>query len=208
MKKTEIRLLLKAILPKLENHKWVLHEEKIIIEPVGCILKGIHINKSGLDKSQFELKYFVQPLYVPDKYLNLSYGSTLRNIGGRQWWDYDFDKIEEISNQISILINKIDKAFLLKISDANDFYSYFKKDKKLSFRFFEAVAYSSCYSKNVRFKEDLSDLLAFLEKKENRMHPYAQFIYKNTQKLILSETPESILEEWVLETKLALKLPR
>ena len=128
MKSSEIKKIIKEIIPQLNNSHWDIYKEALIIQPQNEILRGVYFSRSGLSKSQFELRYFAQPLYVPDDLIALSFGGNIKTPNNRQWWEYDSSK--EISTQIAELINKFDLDFFSRIRNAEDFYQYFKRSKK------------------------------------------------------------------------------
>ncbi len=206
MKTTEITRISKEIIPQLNNSYWGIYNESMIIEPVNELLRGVYFNKSGVAKSQFELCYFIQPLYVPFNFINLSFGDNIKTPNNKQWWEFDNNILEQLSNTITPLINRVDSNFLSQIDDAENFYKFYKSDKKKTIRHFEAVAYSAAYSNLNIANDTLTDFLSFLRKREEMKLDWVKQIYFNTEKLLEGGNPKSILNDWEIETRVALKL--
>ncbi|MDN3583990.1 hypothetical protein [Mucilaginibacter flavus] len=169
------------------------------------LLKGFCFNSSGFAADQFEIVVFVMPLYVPKNFLALTFGYFLRSPNKRQWWQYEEGKLEQLGQDLAVVINQADKDLLSKINNAQDFYNYYKKDRKNTFRFFEAVSYSSAYAGLPDSTEILKDCLSFIKRKEDLNNSYVQEVYHNTEKL-LDGNRKAILDEWEMETRKALKL--
>lgn len=205
MKTSGIKKIANSIIPRLNNSYWDFYQDTLIIKPVNELLRGICFNKSGLSKSQFELRYFVQPLYVPLNFVNLSFGGFIRTPNNRQWWEYDNEILEQLSNTMSSLVNQVDSTFLSQVRNAEKFYEFYKDERKNSIRHFEAVAYSAAYSEQKTANEMLLDFLSFLGKKEEKNFDWVKEIYTNTEKL-LEGNRKDILNKWEMQTRTALKL--
>ena len=169
------------------------------------LLRGFCFNSSAFSANQFEIVVFVMPLYVPLDFINLNFGYFLRNPIKRQWWEYDEDRLEQLGAELASVINQAEHDFLSKVNDAASFYRYYKKDRKNSFRFFEAVSYSAAYAELAGADDDLKDCLSFIKNKEDMGNIYVKQVYSNTEKLFAGNR-KIILNEWETETRKALKL--
>ena len=123
------------------------------------LLKSFCFNSSAFSATSFEIVVFVLPIYIPKEHLALTFGHFLRTPTKKQWWEYDENQLDQIGKALANVINQSEKEFLVKISNASDFYSYYKKDKKNTIRFFEAVSYSAAYAELGAGDEELKSFL-------------------------------------------------
>jgi len=178
----------------------------LIYHPIlNGMLKGYYFNSSGFSADQFEIMAFVMPLYVPSDSISLDFGDSLRSPLKRQWWEYKEDRLEQLGHELAVVMNKADRDFLSKISDAECFYHYYRGKKKLSYSFFEAVSYSAAYADLKGSEGDLKDCLAYIKKKEDLDNPYIKKVYENTL-LLINGDRKTILSTWEGETRAKLKL--
>jgi hypothetical protein len=169
------------------------------------LLRGFCFNSSAFSANQFEIVAFVMPSYISIDFIALTFGHSLRTPNKRQWWEYDEDKSEQIGLELAAVINQAEEDFLSKINDAASFYRYYKKDRKNTFRFFEAVSYSAAYAELAGADDDLKDCLSFIRNKEDMSNVYVKQVYSNTEKLFAGNR-KVILNEWETVTRKALKL--
>jgi len=207
MKGTIIKSLFNNHLKQqLHADNWQHKDHLIYSEIASGLLKGFCFNSSSFDKDKFELTAFVMPLYTPKNYLALSFGDMLPDPDKRQWWDYNENQVEPLSQQLATIMNQAEKKFLSRINNATDFYKYYRSDKKNTFRYFEAVAYSLAYSGSKKADEELKNLLAYIRKKEDLSIPLVSQTYNNTERLFWSDDRKAVLNEWELYTRTALKV--
>jgi len=202
--------LIKALFNKhikqyLNSSGWQFKNHLLYTEIQSGLLKGFYFNSSAFSADQFEIVAFVLPLYVPIDFIGLTFGHFLSNPNKRQWWEYNDNSLERLGYDLAQAINQSQKEFLSKINDAASFYSYYKKDIKKTFRFFEAVSYSAAYAELTDATNLLKDCLSFIKKKEDMSYEYIQEVYNNTEKLLNGDR-KAILNEWETETRKALKL--
>jgi len=205
MKSTEVKKLIKSIVPYLVNPHWDIYKDALVIQPTNDLLRGVYFNRSGMNSSQFELCWFIQPLYVPSDFINLSFGEIITTPNNLQWWEYHDDRNADLSKSISHLINKIDANVLSKIDDAETFYEFYKNDKELTIRHFEAVAYSAACSELEISDDILEQFLSFLKGRQEMKLEWVQQIYFNTERLLKGDRKE-ILRDWEMQTRSALKI--
>jgi len=187
------------------TNDWQLKNNLIYSELKEGLLKGFSINSSGYSALSFQICSFVFPLYIPKDYLGLSFGNFLKSPKKTEWWEYDENQLDQIGIALANIINQSEKEFLAKINNASDFYHYYKKDKKNTIRFFEAVSYSAAYAKLEVGDEELKSFLSFLKKQEEMKLDWVKKIYINTEKLIQGNRKD-IFDDWESETRKALKL--
>lgn len=210
MKNTKIVKLFKSrVLPQLGN-TWTLRKNTLLKEPTNEILRGIIIESSAFSANQFAMNVFVQPLFVPIPILILSYGYRQRTSSKREWWEFDENSEEILGNQLIEAIGVSEGSFLSKINDARSFYEYYKKDKKATVGNFQSVAYAACYAGLSESKSELSQLLQYIRKNEDLNQTGTKDLYARAEALLNIITdggsPRELLDKWLLETKVALKL--
>ncbi|MGN8069119.1 hypothetical protein [Mucilaginibacter sp. SG564] len=191
---------------QLHTDKWQYKSSLVYSEITSGILKGFCFDSSAYGNDIFDLTAFVCPLYVPKSYLGLSFGDTLRPPNKRQRWDYDAAQVEQLSQQLAAVMNQAEKKFLSRINNAADFYKYYRWDKKNTFRYFEAVAYSLAYSGSKRADKELKNLLAYIRKNEDLSGQHVSQTYNNTERLLWSDDRKAVLDEWEQYTRTELKI--
>ena len=76
MKKREVQILYKAMLPQLPM--FVTDGRKLLLlAPIGHTLRGVLIDSSAYSKEDFYLHWFFMPMCTPIDYLVLSYGDRI-----------------------------------------------------------------------------------------------------------------------------------
>ncbi|MCP9768761.1 hypothetical protein EGI22_12615 [Lacihabitans sp. LS3-19] len=198
----------KSILNKLTNSinnfrinsKLSINKDFLFLEPTNELLRGYCINKSGLNKMQFELRYFVFPLYKPSETIKLTFGGTILN-NKRQWWELNEENGEVIAKEIASKMVDVENSFFAKIYDSLSFLNYYYKDRKINFRYYEAIALSACYSKQKNRIEILKDLKSFCSNRENVNNPFAKKIISNIELLLQSENMQTFLNLWMDENR-------
>ncbi len=201
---------IKNIKPFLENEDWVLRNHILYLKDNSELLRGICFNSSAFSSDQFEMVAFIQPLYIPCNYIFLTFGKTIKTSKNQQWWIYNDIGREQQGKEIAFLLNKIEKEFLSTIQDASSFYSHYKKHKNVSLAHFESVAYSACFANMSNSINEIVDLKKYISKKEDIEKPYVNEIVNRTNKiegiLRANESPQELLNNWVLDTKKMLKI--
>lgn len=191
--------------PHLISQEWYLKNDILYTGIKDGLLKGICFNSSSFSANQFEPVAFIQPLYIPLDFIALAFSINLKTAAKKQWWEYDEMRIDHLGKELAGEINLVDKMFLSKINNAADFYQYYKRDKKITVRHFQAVAYSCAYSKLKNAREELEDLLTYIRKREDVKIEWVKQIYDNTEYLLKGDA-SVILKEWEQETRKTLKL--
>ncbi|MGC3945484.1 MAG: hypothetical protein QM762_13375 [Chryseolinea sp.] len=189
----------------ISSTAWNLKNHLAYKEPENGLLKGIYFNSSSFSASQFEPIAFIQPLFVPSDHVYFSFSLGLNATVKRQWWDYSEETVEESGRVLADEINEIEKRFFSKINASADFYRYYLKDKKVTVRYFEAVAYSCAYANLEGAEKELSDLIDYIKKKENITIEWVKEIYDNTL-LLLDGNASYLFDMWEKRTREALKV--
>lgn len=185
---------------------WQCKGHLIYEEIKAGLLKGFCFKSSAYEADQFELCVFVVPLYVPTDFLGLSYGHSIPSPLRRQWWGFDPDRLDQAASELAPAMSKAQKDFLSKINDAEDFYDYYRKDRKKEIHFYEAVSYSAAYAGLKEADKVLERCLAFMKKNSDIQFDWAQKTYANTERLFQTrgEDRKALLEEWAAHTQKAI----
>jgi len=207
MKSNKLKSFFNKYIKANLKREWEIKNHLFYTKVESSILKGIYFNSSGFSEAQFEPMAFILPLYLPKNIISFNYGKNLRTPTQRQWWEYDESRLEQLGSELVFVINLIEDDFLSKINNAESFYQYYKKDKKASFRNFEAIAYSAsaAYAGLKNAKEELNDLMVFLKKKEDLNNEWVNEVYKNTEKLLNGDM-SAIFQEWESQNRITLKI--
>ncbi len=201
----------KQIKPNLATTDWTYKNQLILIkgDEKDSLLRGICFNSSAFSGDQFEIRVFVQPLYVPSDFIILTFGEVLKN-NNIQWWHFDENNKENIGKDIASKINLAYDQFLSNISDATSFYNWYKKDRTKSVNHFAAVAYSSCYANLPNCLEILLECLSFISKSEDFKKKWCIDLYRQSNELVQylqkNGNAKEIMENWVSATRKALKV--
>jgi hypothetical protein len=112
--------------------------------PLVDFIVGFCFETSKNEKDSLYVWSFVQPLYVPNDSLSLSFGKRLKN---KLWKLKGIEVLEsEVKELTSLMMTEIDD-FFIKINSIHKFYNYFKNECR-NLRMIEAVVYSAVYSQN------------------------------------------------------------
>ena len=201
----------KNIKPFLINQDWV-YKNHLVYKNINdsVLLRGFCFNSSAFSATQFEVVAFIQPLYIPFPHIFLTFGKTIRTPKNMQWWNYEENNKEQQGKDLANFMNQIDDSFFSKIIDAESFYHYYKKDKKISLSHFESVAYSACFTNMPNALSEIVDLKTFISKKEDIKKPYVNDAFERTINieniLRTNESAQELLTNWMLDTKKALKI--
>jgi hypothetical protein len=199
----------KEIKPNLESPNWVFKNQIIYKETTNSsLLIGFSFNSSTFSSTQFEVVAFIQPLYIPFPHIFLTFGIKIKTTKNLQWWNYEENNRVVQGMELAKLMNQIEDSFFSKFIDAESFYQYYKNDKKISLAHFEAVAYSALFSNNRNATNELIDLINYIEKKEDIRKPYVNESLKRAIDLKNIQSPFELLNKWLIETKIALKLSK
>lgn len=169
------------------------------------MMQGISLESSAFGANQFAVNVFVQPLYVPIPVVNLTYGYRQKTKENREWWNFDESLQEEIGKSLVSVINNAEETFFKKTENAVLFYEYYKSNKKATVGYFQDVVYSACYAGIKDSKSELVEFINFVKKKENLNNQGTQELLKRAELLLECESPQELLNKWILDTKKALK---
>lgn len=174
----------------------------------GNMLLGFVFARSGFNKNGFYLHKFVQPLYILDEDINLTFGDRII-FNNDDFWEIDLEK--DNSKLFIILANEINlniKSFLNKVNTPELFYNYYKKKSK-TLRWMEAVVLSSCHYLSDKRFELMDKYISVLEKEDMSINwrrillDQARLLQSNISN---EEELKNILLSWQTETKVNLKL--
>ncbi len=95
----------------------------LFVRPLGQILRGFCFDSSGLDRFEFTVEVFVQPLFVPNEGITFSIGDRLGSICGKQerWWTLTDDNETEIMADVLKLMQREGPVILDKFTTLEDF---------------------------------------------------------------------------------------
>ena len=120
---TELKSLIqKEFFPTLLSYDFVVYKNNLIIKPVNNLLRGFCFDRHD---NQLYVHLFIQPLYVPSTYQNLSYGWRLKGVHSLgDMFLLDDNQLECTKAEIrSLLLSQ--KDILLAINTALDFHNRF-----------------------------------------------------------------------------------
>jgi hypothetical protein len=203
MKTTIVKSLFNSHMKQhLANPGWQQRGHLIYQEIKNGLLKGVQLNSSGFSAEAFEPIVFVLPVYVPEDFLVLSYGQTLRSPEKRDWWNYDAGAADRIGLELATAINKGEKDFLSKFNDAEDFYDRYKKDIKYTIPNYQAVVWSAVYAGRKDADKQLEKFYAYLAKQPEMQYDEMKKIYTDTAKLMQAdpEGRKALFAEWTEHT--------
>lgn len=191
------KIVKKHLIPSIGN-EYTLKKNILYRTPVKDIILGFCFEGLANDKNGFYVWAFAQPLYVPAEDFVLTFGIRLSNgkIKGERW-EFSRAAFEELA----VLIKTEGLNYLDKISDPENFYKYFKKDKSGSIRIMEAVVYSGFYCDNPKSNDDALILINQIREKEDVSIPWISEIQENVEKLLNArkkskDEAHSILMDW------------
>jgi hypothetical protein len=139
MRKREFqRLAKKYLLPALPDFR--LHEDLLVLQPLRSILRAITFETSAWESTRSYFWVFVQPLYVPNKTLHLTFG---RRLGGPSHF-WEIEKENEASVMASLLdeIKALALPFLDRIKSPQDVASRLEDMTPDNLHAKEAASYS------------------------------------------------------------------
>lgn len=160
MTNAEIKKLVDTSFMTFIEKGFRLHKDILCIEPLNNMIVGFCFEKSGFHKDSLYVWSFVQPLYVPNEHIILTFGKRVRNEQLQIKNNKEFDKdVKELSK----LMNKEIEVFLNEVSSPSKFYNYYQ-DKCVNLRMIEAVVYSAIYTKQKNTKTLLNNFINTIKK--------------------------------------------
>lgn len=162
MTNTEIKKLVNTSFKTFVENKFTLHKDILYREPLNNMLVGFCFEKSSFHKDSLYVWSFVQPIYVPNENINLTFGKRIRN---EQWQIKNNPKFDKDIKKLSNLMSNEVTTFLNEIDTPLKFYNYYQ-DKSVNLRMLESVVYSAIYTKQKDIKILLNNFIDILKKED------------------------------------------
>lgn len=213
MKRRRVEQLAKKyILPRLtgfEVTRGIIHAT-----PIGDLLRGFTFDSSAFDRDVAYLCVFVQPLYVPEDHIVLTFGKRLENRLGflrrNEAWHLDSDVLEQSATAIVKAMVQEGLPFLRKLNTPELFIRNVRSPFGLFDTVFhrEAVAYSLARLGRYRLAERK---LASVSRSVKPTDAWQQ-VQRNADRLRAAVRlgpahAQELLDEWKRQTLSALRLP-
>jgi hypothetical protein len=209
------KLIKKEFLPLLSPYGFILYRSNLIVEPINDLLKGFCFDRSH---NHLYVHLFIQPLYVPATFQDLSYGWRLK--GQHALGDMfllDDEHIEFTKSELNKLILK-EKGWLQETKTAFDFYTKFLISDlkltgyktKINLRYQETLTYTEAYIYPGRACNLVEEFLKKWEKDDRKDIEWMQEIKNNMLRLKQGcdskEKIQELFNEWKKYTSSNLKL--
>ena len=130
--------------------------------PIIDFVKGFCFEKSKNEENSLYVWSFVQPLFVPNDTISLSFGKRL---GNRLWTLKGNDVIQSDIIDLSILMKNEVVNFFADIDSNNKFYNFYENECK-NIRMVEALVYSAIYSQNKNAELILNNFINNLQNED------------------------------------------
>jgi hypothetical protein len=144
MTNTDLRKIVDQHFFSLISDEFKLKGNILYQIPLSDFAIGFCFEKSKNEKDSVYVWSFIQPLYVPNDSIILSFGKRL----GNKLWTLKGNKVlkSELDELSSLMRTELDD-FFIKINSIPKFYNYFEHECK-NLRMIEALVYSAIYCKN------------------------------------------------------------
>ncbi len=167
MTNTDIKRIYKNHLEDIFPSNFILKGDILYNRDIDNLLVGFCFEKSGFQKEGVYILPFVQPLYILDEDVNLTFGTRIKSRRNVDLWHLKNNiDIDKTLSELKPLMKKELKNFLLKIKNSEDFYNYFKNKKVKNIRIKEALVYSAVHSDNKKGKILISEFIKELKKED------------------------------------------
>lgn len=201
------KLLIKPVISHLNGDFRTIKGNFLIKYPIGDIITGFCFERS-LDKNDFYIHAFSQPLYTLRNYFVLSYGNRIKNKNGDGWSlvDNQFFSKNAIEEVISALQNNL--AFVEEMRNPEKFYLHYEDRLKniKNWRSTETLVYTALWLKKSNAKADAIDLIKHIETHDDLSLDWVKQCRDSLQELVDSDNPISILQKNKEQTIKNLKL--
>lgn len=218
MKVSEINRFIKKHL-QTELSSYQVHRDLICKIESDFFLKSYYFESRGNEEADLAVWWFVQPLYLKDDDINLTFGDRLthkekvsffRSVN-MAWWDARKEHLDTSFQSILQSILNSGEKHLNSFKTPEDFYSKFKSTIKDNIRIYEGVAYTTILMDDKALQDKmLKGLIDFSFAKINRDTDWVDQIREDATMLLNAGTQErrlEILKGWANETLSHLKLP-
>jgi len=175
----------------------------MIKSPLGSIAEGLCLEKSYSKPNEVYLWLFVQPLYVPETLLHLTFGNRLVDRNKSQVWNLmKLSESEHAFNEMKLAID-LNIDLFDKLSNPVNFYSYYHESevKNKNLKIYEAVVYTSIYLSLTSAKLELNNCVQFIQTELDASVPWINEVL-NKLVFLKNNFQESgeILRSWEKET--------
>lgn len=133
----------KYILPYIPEFKIKGH--LLYHKDIQYLLSGFYFESSAFSSTSFTIEVFVQPLYIPDDTIVLTFGNRLGNIAKQReiWWEYNESSEEDISNEVLSLMMNSGIPYLEERRTLEKFSNHYKNlDPNANKHMVEAICYA------------------------------------------------------------------
>ena len=184
---------------------YIVQNRFFIKTPIDDVLYGYCFENSS-KKNKNHIWSFVQPLYIRDNILHLTFGKRLKFKNSEAW---NIDEIVDDKYSMDYLLNEMKKEEkeIARLSGPLEFYEFYKKEEHLeeNLRVYEAVIYSSIWLSLPSAQKELNDCIEYIYQQEDLSIKWVKEVLDNMLRLRNGFTnAKSILSEWKRETMSAL----
>lgn len=164
MTNTELKKIKDKYFDKLIFENFKLKGNILYKFPLNDLVVGFCFEKSASVKGGIYVWSFVQPLYLPNDSIILTFGRRLEN---KLWELKDANNFEVTMNKLLLSIKNEIENFVVKVDSAEKFYNYYS-NKCENLRMTQGVVYSAVYLKNSESELLLNNYIKIL-KEQNLM---------------------------------------
>lgn len=144
MNNTEIKKLVNISLRPIIEKGFTYKKNVLYMKPLEELLVGFYFEKSGFNKDSLYIWSFVQPLYVPNENIILTFGKRLRE---KEWAIKNNPNLNSDLNLIRQLIEEEISSFITAVDTPIKFFKYYE-DKCINLKMIESLVYTSLYIKH------------------------------------------------------------
>jgi len=208
MTKKEVEKFIKQFIIKEFNTNYKIVSSNFLLKyPIQDIVAGYCFERSSIDSGIY-LNRFAQPLYLLDKYFNLTFGSRINNRYGNERWL--IKDSSGVSQNVSELLNalKSNDTFVEEMQDPNILYAYVEKigNETGNIRFLEAQVYTAFWLNKPDAILQAQELITAINHDADMSIAWLQDVVKLLRELIEADDPIAILNEYKTQTSHNLKL--
>ncbi|MBN1971953.1 MAG: hypothetical protein JW870_21555 [Candidatus Delongbacteria bacterium] len=183
MNNSELKKIINKTISGNKHFGFIHFKNLIIREPIKEILQGFCFEKSPHDKNGFYLWVFVQPIFIENDNIVLTFGKRIKNKNGNEWWSINKENENYIIQNLNTVFENEGFNYLNQTGSLNKFFNYFR-DCQTNLRIMEAVSFTSfiignkdCYKENdtlineieenhdlgIKWKRDILDKLYLIK---------------------------------------------
>jgi len=163
----------------------------ILISPVDDVLGGFCFEPSLIDRNSIYIWWLVQPLFIPENMIHLTFGGRIENSNYNQLWS-DLNSLKTIETIKDAINNK--KPLIESLSELALFYEYFNKKDRQNLRIYEALIYTLIWMGSYNWEQEIKDFIRFVDKFDVSI-PWIKKLKEDMISLSLSKNPKQTLED-------------